>query len=929
MPSSEDGGDGGEDADGPLLVDVTGCKTGTNSALHGTTVKVLKTVGKSYVVEDDAGVQHHVQIRSTTPSPVKKKTKQGVGGGGGGGGGGSAKKPQPHSPPPKMEAAALMVDVTGCKTGKNSALHGTTVKVLETVGKSYVVEDADGMQHQVQIRATTPSPTKKKIGRPLPPSATATATAESENVLMVLVTGCKTGKNSVLHGTTVKVLDSICKSYMVESADGAQYKVQKRSTMPLWKPGFNPECDGAQVGCNLLRPLMPIPPAVQFWLDDADSRASTDACRVEGDFGFIATMWLIAAVQSAYLSDSFKKAGRKLMSCADFIEEIDALSLFECNLIPDLQKALVALGQKAKQINQDSKLASKITNSNMRRYRESAEGDCALIEVSLFNPVWCPDGSATARDSIRQDMLMPSMAAGASSDYARDWKGHPEHIYVHMLLLIATALNPLFAAALTKLLGGINGIHLKAAPIKSFTRMVNKLLTSEDHRYVKLKPRPAMNIDIVRMLAMCTSPEDIIALVKRVAAEFGGLSFMKCLPELAISDPPAAEARYHMLPVMITVVFGPEGLTVGGLLADPKVRAAWANLRETRPSADVCSEQWQLDHDAAVNALETQCDPSEAVQMHCEVQVVTEDLGEVRHGMHEVYKVVRASDPGQLHADVAKPADEDAAFADCHGPEEELVVAAGKGRITTVKRLLQEGGNNGGGGGGDGGDGGIAAAMNIDFQLVDTSGSRGTSLYNAAQNGHLAVVLELLKCNADPNQESEIGPPLQPGNPVTPLCIAVQSGHLEIVKALLEYSATPEVFYTKHADVMKVLLEHSAFTKDGELRAVRSAAEDGQADVLELLLARNADPNGNGENTPCRTPLYWAVNNHRLNNGHLIAGWSNGNIEIVEMLLKFKADPNLASTNWMDGVESTPLQLATKNGNQDIVAMLRQHGAVL
>merc|ERR1712166_1654856 len=65
-----------------------------------------------------------------------------------------------YFPDEEKSASEVFVDVTGCKSGKNKALHGTTVKVLERVGKSYSVEDQDGLEHRVQIRSTTPSPSK-------------------------------------------------------------------------------------------------------------------------------------------------------------------------------------------------------------------------------------------------------------------------------------------------------------------------------------------------------------------------------------------------------------------------------------------------------------------------------------------------------------------------------------------------------------------------------------------------------------------------------------------------------------------------------------------------------------------------------------------------------------------------------------------------
>ena len=59
-----------------------------------------------------------------------------------------------------------------------------------------------------------------------------------------------------------------------------------------------------------------------------------------------------------------------------------------------------------------------------------------------------------------------------------------------------------------------------------------------------------------------------------------------------------------------------------------------------------------------MNAL-SRSDPNEPVKMHCEVQIVTAEMADVRGKMHEVYAVVRASDCKQLHADIAKPQPEE------------------------------------------------------------------------------------------------------------------------------------------------------------------------------------------------------------------------------------------------------------------------------
>ena len=56
-----------------------------------------------------------------------------------------------------------------------------------------------------------------------------------------------------------------------------------------------------------------------------------------------------------------------------------------------------------------------------------------------------------------------------------------------------------------------------------------------------------MNIDVVRRLAAVHSPQQAVALVKLLAEKFGGLSYLKCLPELADTNPPAADERCALL----------------------------------------------------------------------------------------------------------------------------------------------------------------------------------------------------------------------------------------------------------------------------------------------------------------------------------------------------------------------------------------------
>ena len=664
--------------------------------------------------------------------------------------------------------------------------------------------------------------------------------------------------------------------------------------------------------------LFPPPPAVLHWFRGGSYE--TAAGDPQYDLAKQATEWLIAVVAAAHASPRAKQAGRKLMACYTFTANLDFLMCWSQRLIPALTATLVALGAQAKAASATAAAAAVLTTAN-------------LEAAAPYNTAVLPAGAATPRSQIRQDALMPSLTAAVSTDYDRDWRAQPEHVYIHMLLLLATALNPVFGAAMEVLLSELDGVEVHVAAIKSFTRMVNKLMAADDHRYVEQKPRPAMNIDIVRRLASARSAEDVVELVTLVAARFGGLSHLKCLPELAATDPAAAGARYYMLPVMVTVVFAPAGWTVGGLVADEEVRAAWAGLRAAQPSAGMSSEQWQLDHDTAVRLLETQCDPAEPVRMHCEVQVLTTGSAAVRHQMHEMYKVVRAADGPQLHADVAKPKAEAAVDVDA------LVRAVGGGggvawgyalfnaavvgRIATVKGLLAACTGSGRAGGAGGG-------ADVNFTLEDTG---MTAVYAAVEGGHFSVVLALLAHNADPNlARFEEG--------TSPVYIAAQGGHVAILKLLLEHGA----------DV------NQAKTSDGQT-AVYTAAENGHLDVVQELLAHNADPNLATTDEYQITPVFVAAQEGHLDivtalvdaggrTGTAVASYGatdlwaacwRGHVDVVQYLLaQPSVDANRARSDARDAIVgegddphpgTTPLEVAVLEGHTAVADLLKLHGA--
>lgn len=156
-----------------------------------------------------------------------------------------------------------------------------------------------------------------------------------------------------------------------------------------------------------------------------------------------------------------------------------------------------------------------------------------------------------------------------------------------------------------------------------------------------------------------------------------------------------------------------------------------------------------------------------------------------------------------------------------------------------------------------------------------------TMLFIASSNGSLWIVETLLKKGADPNV-----PCATAG--MTALDSAAFHGRYEVVKLLLECGGDVE-------------------GERGEIRSVALcwAAAKGFYMIVQLLLGGGADPN-----VRC-TYKKW---------GALYAASSLGHCEVVKLLLENGADVGVES-----GDEGSAFDVAVKNGQRDVVKLLRDH----
>ncbi len=148
------------------------------------------------------------------------------------------------------------------------------------------------------------------------------------------------------------------------------------------------------------------------------------------------------------------------------------------------------------------------------------------------------------------------------------------------------------------------------------------------------------------------------------------------------------------------------------------------------------------------------------------------------------------------------------------------------------------------------------------------------------------------------------------------LYIAAQQGDCEVVKLLLDAKADPNQACENSATPLYI------------------AAQNGHFKVVKLLLEAKADPN-QARNDGV-TPLYIAAQQgdfevvkllldakadpNQAENGDmtpLYAAAQEGHFEVVKLLLDAKADPNQAEKNG-----ATPLYIATQNGHFEVVKLL-------
>jgi ankyrin repeat protein len=172
--------------------------------------------------------------------------------------------------------------------------------------------------------------------------------------------------------------------------------------------------------------------------------------------------------------------------------------------------------------------------------------------------------------------------------------------------------------------------------------------------------------------------------------------------------------------------------------------------------------------------------------------------------------------------------------------------------------------------------------LNLNNLTEHLSRPKAAALYHAAEYGFGGVVDYLIMMHAaDVNEESSLGAALH---------VASNNGHAEVVYLLLQ----------RNADV------NIRSTIDWEWTPLHFASENGHAKVVPLLLKHGADIDA--QSTTQSTPLKFAS--------------GLGHLEVVRLLLAHGANVHIR-----DAHGDSPFQMATLNGHVAIGQLLSEHVA--
>ena len=202
----------------------------------------------------------------------------------------------------------------------------------------------------------------------------------------------------------------------------------------------------------------------------------------------------------------------------------------------------------------------------------------------------------------------------------------------------------------------------------------------------------------------------------------------------------------------------------------------------------------------------------------------------------------------------------------------------------------------------------------------------GTPLRAAAANGDTRMVHFLLDRGADPHDPGAFSEAYQQNRDIFGLLIDRHKARYPVGRKGFGSAQLAHAIEKGDEDLVKALLEirgSGAGIEDVSWGYVTPFGlsifkeGDGAAEFTELFLLKGYDPNS----IVSKISEWDQVN---VGITAFLAAIGTGNLSTVELLVRHKADVNLATQGW---VKRTPLQRAAEIGSREIVELLINHGA--
>ena len=320
--------------------------------------------------------------------------------------------------------------------------------------------------------------------------------------------------------------------------------------------------------------------------------------------------WVVRAAGHAPMSELVRHSLHKLICCDVFTHHLKWAQSFD-TLQRMCAQRLRALGNMLRVSVFESQNLGKVLGTYKPRLNE-----------------------AIGKDGLRQQFLIPpACLVHRHSDELE--RVSAEAAYIHFLRMIALAIHGPFQSSVQNALQrlALSG-RVSANGIKGYERMFNKIGSSLDHA-LKPFPRPASNIDVVRVMATFESATDLLGAFSQLANAFNGFAQFK--NGFAWDADFAREQRSDLRIVLATVWFThPKLPTIGQMRNDRAVRRLWDTYLETEAVPElVPRDKWRQDAQRARSWIES-LGADQPIRMACEVQCMLRVYRDARHRMHEL-----------------------------------------------------------------------------------------------------------------------------------------------------------------------------------------------------------------------------------------------------------------------------------------------------